>query len=152
MKIELLASKSKCKKTDDFAPNGNDTGADVLHCFKDNTSKISKSKDGGKAVLTRKWQNMWSEAIPEATDNYDDLALNDYREFVIGFAFAFLKYLARCPDWLKVEALHHIEKHQAFIKRESPNWEHLDALKHMNTLMIACLEKAANQHHSCLLF
>jgi len=128
--------------SNEFAPNGNDTGADVLDFFEEEKSSIRKSKDNGKTVFQEMWDQMWGESIPEPDGNYDDLKLNDYRKFVVGFAFAFLKHLGCCPEWLKIEALKHIRENEIFLTRESPTWEHLEELKTINKAMVSCLEKA----------
>lgn len=128
--------------TNDLAPNGNDTGADVIHFFQDKKSDIQKSKDKGKAIFTREWESMWGESVPNPNGNYDGLALNDYRKFVVGFAFSYLKHLGCCPEWLKIEALKHIAAYQAFTEREYSEWEYMEELKTLNKIMISCLEKA----------
>ena len=128
--------------SDDFAPNGNDTGADILYFFKDNISRIRKSKDQGSKIFNIQWLSMWGENPPENFDNYDDMKLNDYREFTVGFAFAFLKHLGFCPEWLAEDALKHIRGNEVFAQREHSTWAHLGELKVMNKLMISCLENA----------
>lgn len=130
--------------TNDFAPNGNDTGADVLYFFKEKKSVIQKSKTKEKAIFTEEWESLWGEPIPEPNGDfdYDDLALNDYRKFTVGFAFSFLKHLGFCPEWLKMESLKHIRDYEAFSEREYPKWEYLGELKAINKIMVSCLEKA----------
>ena len=128
--------------TNEFAPNGNDTGADVLHFFETNEEKIRKSKDEGRAIFEKEWKHMWGERTPQANGNYDDLALNDYRKFTLGFAYGFLKYLGLCPEWLKTETYKHIKEYEEFAEREYSTWEHLDELKAMNLITASCLEKA----------
>lgn len=128
--------------TNDLAPNGNDTGADVIHFFQEKKSKILKSRDKGKTIFTREWESMWGEPIPEPNGNYDDLALNDYRKFVVGFAFSFLKNLGHCPEWLKMEAVKHIRANEEFTEREYSKWEYMGEFKTINKIMVSCLEKA----------
>lgn len=128
--------------TNDLAPNGNDTGADVLHFFGDNKGKIRKSKDEGRAIFKKEWEHMWGEPLPQANGNYDDLALNDYRKFTVGFAYGSLKHLGHCPEWLTTEACKHIREYEEFIIREYSTWEHLDGLKAMTQITASCLEKA----------
>ncbi|MGB0905915.1 MAG: hypothetical protein ACPGVT_00370 [Maricaulaceae bacterium] len=126
----------------DFAPNGNDTGADVLYFFQENKSKIRKSKDNGKSTFVKEWERMWGESIPEANGNYDDLALDDYKKYAVGYAFAYLKCLGFCPEWLSTEALKHINAHEVFSEREYPEWDYLDEFKAMNVSIKTCLKNA----------
>lgn len=128
--------------TNEFAPNGNDTGADVLYSFETNKEKVRKSKDEGRAIFEKEWEHLWGKRIPQANGNYDDLALNDYRKFTIGFAYGFLKHLGFCPEWLKAETCKHIKEYEEFAEREYSEWEHLDELKAMNQITASCLEKA----------
>jgi hypothetical protein len=131
--------------TDEFAPNGNDTGADVLHFFQEKKSRILNSKDAGKTTFLQEWESMWGESISGLNGDYDNLALNDYRKFTVGFAFAFLRCLGFCPVWLKTESFKHIQEYEAFTEREYPEWGHLKELKAMNKIIVSCLEKAPAQ-------
>lgn len=88
---------------------------------------------------------MWGEEIPKADGNYKELALNDYRKFVTGFAFAFLKYLGFCPEWLKSDAIKHIREYENFAEREYPTWGHLTDMKIMNKKIVNCLENSPSQ-------
>jgi len=128
--------------TDEFAPNGNDTGADVLHDFQSNKSKILTSEDHGREIFTQEWESLWGEQIPEPTGDYEDLALNDYRKFVVGYAFSYLKCLGFCPEWLKVDALKHLREYEVFIEREYSNWPHKREFKTMNEIVKSCLERS----------
>jgi len=142
---DIVSNPILWSNTHEFAPNGNDTGADILHFFQEKKPKIQNSKDSGKTIFLQEWESMWGESTPELNGDYDNLALNDYRKFTVGFSFAFLRCLGFCPAWLKTESFKHIQEYEAFTAREYPSWEHLKELKAMNKIIVSCLENAPEQ-------
>jgi hypothetical protein len=76
----------------DFAPNGNDNGADLMSRFREDKSR--SSRNGGKAFYQR-MQRDWGFGADAAVG--DSIEYQMRREVVLGLACAFLKLYASCP-------------------------------------------------------
>lgn len=104
--------------TNEFAPNGNDTGADVLALFREwRRRNVRTSSEAFLDELLRGWK-----VNPEGSD---DFSVETYDESAIGLAFTHLKLDAACPNWLVEKALSSIQR-QRNRAREHPEWKFLD--------------------------
>ncbi len=82
----------------DYAPNGNDTGADLLWELKGSGHLILL--DEGRALLDARLAAV-SSLIESSGGRHDYLE----REYVLGLAFCFLKIHGYCPKWLRDRSL-----------------------------------------------
>lgn len=118
----------------DFAPNGNDNGADLLTRFRAQKSRSARNE--GKSFY-KKLQKEWGfdpQAKPGDSAEYDLK-----REVVVGLAFAFLKLFAYCPTWLAEEAIGEIKAYEAYLATNHLDWQHRDQCLEYQELMLSCL-------------
>lgn len=104
--------------TDEFSPNGNDTGADTLSFF----LKWNKSNSDTTALaFLKKLLSDWDVEIdaPYKSD-YSSLT---YFQTVTGLAFASAKLRGKCEQELKDRAILAIDKYLESIK-DIADWEH----------------------------
>lgn len=101
----------------DFAPNGNDSGFDLFHAFKESGSV--NSKDQGKSFY-RQIFHSWG-VDPNAKPGDGDYKYK--RLMIIGMAFSYLKLGAYCPAWLADESLHQLDEFKVYIARVDPGWD-----------------------------
>jgi uncharacterized protein YfeS len=135
---ELVPDHRLWSSTDDFSPNGNDTGADVLAIVQENASGPALRADEGRAFYRATWEE-WGFSWPPAQHPSANIEYNTHREFVVGLAFAFLKVLGKCPPWLRASALDEIAKYRAFLEASAAGWEHLQEAMTMLALMHSTL-------------
>lgn len=98
--------------TDDYAPHGNDTGADLLPDFRRWNTRNS-DVDGWKFLLQlfKSW-GMQEEILQfrakelSQYSKVDDIAMTTHDEAVIALAFAEIKIRGRCSSRIAAEALH----------------------------------------------
>ncbi len=100
--------------TDDYSPHGNDTGWDLLRSF---SQWLDDNPDISSEVyfdhLLRNWGVTPVSRIFPPIDSI-------YHEATIALAFAHIKLEARCPEWIKAEALTSIAKREARTPRQPP--------------------------------
>lgn len=91
--------------TDEFAPHGNDTGADLLEDFRSwNKRNSHKSPLIFLTRLLKEWQITpvdWFDTDPAATRHAytrDAIALNVCNQAAIAIAFAAIKFRGHCPS------------------------------------------------------
>jgi uncharacterized protein YfeS len=123
---------------DDFSPNGNDTGSDVLALLQEHASDPSLLSDDGRTFYRTTWEE-WGFSWPPVHQPSNDLEYKTHREFVVGLAFSFLKVLGKCPPWLRVSALDEIAKYRAFLEDGTARWEHFEEAMTMLALMHSTL-------------
>jgi len=100
--------------TDEFAPNGNDTGADTLRLFKEwNKENKSKSSIEFLSKLLRDWN---VDVHDPYVDEYTTLT---YFQAAVGLAFATAKIRGECDSELKALAISAIDKYLSGIANES---------------------------------
>ncbi len=104
------------ERSNDFAPNGNDTGADILSEY---MNWIKLHKDGKPLVFIEQLARQWGY-VDFVTMDED---LRD--EAAIGLAFADLKLRAICDPDVRDLALTAIEQ-QRSRAQESTGWSHRD--------------------------
>lgn len=100
----------------DFAPNGNDTGADILSGYSD---WRKRHKDGQPVRFLERLARQWGYADCASMDK----DVSD--DAVIGLAFADLKLRATCESELRDLALRAIQR-QRVQAQESTGWLHRD--------------------------
>lgn len=120
----------------EFAPNGNDNGADLLASFRSQKSRWAR--DGGQMFyrnLARDW-GFNPEATPGETIDYLIT-----RQSILGLAFAFLKLFASCPQWLAERAMQEIHSYQAYLETHHRDWEHREECLSYHASMLECLHQ-----------
>lgn len=114
---------------DDFAPNGNDTGADILALYQE---APPRERRPGKHFLQQTMREWGMSDTPEESDKVATETLEDSQ---IGLAFAQLKCEASCEEAVRDGALEAIARRRERIRRDHPNWnllaERLDTLGQM---------------------
>lgn len=119
---------------DDFAPNGNDTGADILALVRDKKKVFKNSPTSGKKLYEDTWCN-WGFSWPPERQPSDSIDYNIHRELILGLAFACLKILGNCPPWLRDEAIVEIANYKDYVERELGDWPHKKEALAMQTKM-----------------
>lgn len=135
---ELIPDHRLWSATDDFSPNGNDTGADVLALVQEESSKLTSCGDDGRGFYRTTWEQ-WGFSWPPDQEPSDEIEYNIHREFVVGLAFSFLKVLGQCPAWLRSSAMDEIERYQTFLKHRHEGWRYLQEALEMQELMHSTL-------------
>ena len=105
---EILDSPFYWNCVDDFSPNGNDTGADVLGFYEE---WRPKNKKRSAISFFNSLMSDWEVSLP--VDQNDDYARQMYEESIIGLAFAQLKIDSICEEQISgmaVDALNGMEK------------------------------------------
>lgn len=92
----------------EYAPHGNDEGADVLEHF-EHWRKRNKTGDSKKFFerLMREWG---------ASNHPEDKLHDTYELSLIGLAFAHLKVDAACPSWVRDEAVKVLREQRNSVK------------------------------------
>ena len=127
---------------DDFAPHGNDSGADLLHAYEE-WRKTNKSISS-KTFFRELWQSWWGSEVSledVTTQHPDDYAISDYDKLTVALAFAHLKHEARCPKWIGQKAIESINRRCHFVTKEHPDWEYLEEYITKANKMEKILEK-----------
>lgn len=107
----------------DFAPNGNDCGADILSMVEDIKNNRAFLKDGGKNFYETTWRDWGFD--PLTSDKPDDsIEYNEHREMIIGLAFSFIKVKGMCPGWLRDAAISETENYLTYLETNDLKWEH----------------------------
>ncbi|MGJ8682951.1 hypothetical protein [Paraglaciecola sp.] len=123
--------------TDEFAPNGNDTGADTLELFKEwNNKNKSKSAMEFLSKLMRDWdidiENPYSSEYSSYT----------YFQAIVGLAFASAKIRGECEDKLKKLADSTIDYRIRTISGDV-GWEFKDECENKLAMCKSTIEKMA---------
>lgn len=124
----------------DFAPNGNDSGADLLDIFRKQKSRIKKNE--GRSFLKRMGRD-W-EFDPQKEPD-DSIEYETKREVVVALAFSFLKVLAFCPDWLVEEAVATITSYSNYLETNHRDWEHRDLCLDYQRRMLRVLDNCPRE-------
>lgn len=115
---EIVPAPFQWSVTDEFAPNGNDTGADTLELFKDwNRKNKSKSPTEFLSKLLRDWE------VDINNPHVNEYSSQTYFQATVGLAFASAKIRGECEAELKSIAISAIEKYLSEIANESA-WEY----------------------------
>jgi len=105
----------------DFAPNGNDTGADLLSFFQDWRKKHRKASS--RIFFTDLMIGWGVNQNPGPDDNF---SIETYDESTVALAFAHLKIEAACPVWIRDEAIRSIERQESIIRENHASWDHFN--------------------------
>ena len=104
--------------TDDFSPNGNDTGADVL-AFYQEWRKQNKKRPA--ATFFDRLMRDWDVVIPPPPG--DEFSVMTFHESIVGLAFSQLKVDGFCETQIRDQALTSISRHRERIKKFHNDWE-----------------------------
>lgn len=124
---------------DEFAPNGNDTGADTLDLF---TDWNKKNKGKSALVFLSKLLTDWEIDINNPYES--EFSSYTYFQSVVGLAFASAKLNGECESALKEKAILAIERYLDSIVNET-SWEHKNECEQTLKLSRAVLEKMASK-------
>jgi len=122
----------------DFSPNGNDTGADVLETVREHKTSLENTEKSNRDFCKSMLHNMEALSIQETDDSVESTI---HRQVVIGLAFGYLKVLGFCPDFLLGFAQNEIVNHQKFLENNHLDWEYRAECLEYLTLMQLCLER-----------
>ena len=118
---EILDSPFFWSSIDDFSPNGNDTGADVLAFY-----QKWRKKNPKKAGITffNELMRDWGVNLPITIE--DDFSRQTYDESIIGLAFSQLKVDSACESEIRDLALKAIGKARKTVMEKHSDWELYD--------------------------
>jgi uncharacterized protein YfeS len=97
----------------EFSPNGNDTGADVLELYKEWKSNNKKSTG---IMFFENLMKEWEVIIPPSPN--DDFSFPTFTEAAIGLAFAQIKIEGKVEEKIKEQALSAIEMQKSIPKEK----------------------------------
>lgn len=106
---------------DDFSPNGNDTGADVLELYRDWKKQNPRGK-GFKFLdnLIEDWGIEW----PLNKD--DAYSKETYEEMMLGLSFAQIKLEGECEEPIIRQSLEVVKGIRKRIEEKHRDWEHFE--------------------------
>jgi uncharacterized protein YfeS len=90
---------------DEWAPNGNDTGADVLELYRDWRKRNRNTKAEKYFQLL---MHDWEVTVPP--DPSDEYSTQTYHQAIVGLAFAQLKLHAKCDPPIALLALKSLQE------------------------------------------
>lgn len=140
---KLVPDHRLWSSVNDLAPNGNDTGADILALVQDQKKALMKSIAHGKNLYKDTWSN-WGFAWPPERQPSDSSDYHAHRELILGLAFAYLKILGNCPAWLRDEAIVEITSYKDYVERQLQDWPHAKEALTIQTEMDRVLRSAAS--------
>lgn len=100
----------------EYAPHGNDEGADVLEHFQ---SWRKRNKAGDSKKFFKRLMQEWG-----VLNHPEDKLQDTYEPSLIGLAFAHLKIDAACPSWVRDEALKILRQQRKNVKASESADEH----------------------------
>lgn len=106
---------------EDFSPNGNDTGADVLSLYQD-WRKRNRRKPG--MVFFDSLMTDWDVNLPPAEN--DEFSRDTYEQSIVGLAFAQLKVDGACDLDINRLALDAIESYRKRLATSHRDWDLYD--------------------------
>lgn len=120
---EVVPVPNQWSGTDEFSPNGNDTGADTLEIFR----KWDK-RNGSQSTLI-----FLAKLLKDWDININDPYQSEYTSYtyfqaVTGLAFASAKIRGKCEQELKEKAMAAINEYLRSIENEA-DWEYKDECK-----------------------
>jgi uncharacterized protein YfeS len=102
----------------DFSPNGNDTGADVLSFY-----QVWRKNNRKKSVATFFNKVMKDWGVDISSVEKDDFSRETYEQSIIGLAFAQLKVDGACDSGICLLALEAIEESRNRYTKHHRDWE-----------------------------
>jgi len=118
---KLLDSPFFWSCIDDFSPNGNDTGADVLELYRD--WKHQNPKGNGANFLGNLLDD-WGVEWPSNKD--DEYSRTTYEEMILGLSFAQIKLEGECETAITKESLKVVRQVRQRITDKHRDWEHFE--------------------------
>lgn len=85
---------------DEWAPNGNDTGADILELYR---GWWKRNGSTSAEIFFKQLMDEWEVAVPP--DPHDEYSTHTYHQAIVGLAFAQLKLHAKCEPRIASIAL-----------------------------------------------
>jgi uncharacterized protein YfeS len=125
---EILDSPFFWSSIDDFSPNGNDTGADVLGIYQE-WRKKNRIKSG--ILFFEQLMSNWRVQLP-LSDN-DEFSRETYEKSIVGLVFAQIKVDGKCESKIRELALDTIQKIKKRISTFHRDWDLYD--ERMRTLL-----------------
>jgi len=124
--------------SDEFSPNGNDTGADTLEIFRtwNNRNKSKPTKEFLKKLLSD-WEIDIDNPYVSEYSSYT------YFQTVVGLAFSSAKLRGLCEQDLKQRALSEIDEYLKSITSKT-DWEYLGECKEKLAQSKSVIEKMPN--------
>lgn len=113
----ILNSTFFWKCADDFSPNGNDTGADVLSFYQD-----WRKKNRAKPAIAFFNKLMKDWGVDMSSTEKDDFSREAYEQSIVGLAFAQLKIDGACDSEISLLALKAIEKSRNWFTDHHRDW------------------------------
>ena len=106
---------------DDFSPNGNDTGADVLELYRDWKKQNPKGK-GPKFLdnLIEDWGIEWP------SNKEDEYSRSTYEEIILGLSFAQIKLEGECEETIMRLSLEVVKNIRKRVEEKHRDWEHFE--------------------------
>lgn len=132
---ETLDTPFFWSNVDDFSPNGNDTGADVLAFYQ--TWK-KRNKNGVGLSFLQKLMRDWGIETPVTTDEPSDIEI--YEEAVIGLAFAQIKVDGTCSSDVGDTALEAIRNTIKRVTDQHQGWDLFEERIRTLNEMAECLK------------
>jgi uncharacterized protein YfeS len=124
---------------DEFAPNGNDTGADTLELFRTwNKGNSNKSATAFLSKLLKDWEIDINDPYRNEYSSYT------YFQSVTGLAFASAKIRGKCEQDLKDKAVNAIDEYLSSIKDEN-GWEYKSECEEKIKLSKQIIEEMPNK-------
>jgi uncharacterized protein YfeS len=130
--------------TDDFSPNGNDTGADVLGLFSDWRKSARRSP---VAPFLDQLMRDWGIVVPPQAD--DESMRTVWEEARIGLAFAQLKIDGFCDEGVRAHALEGIAECRGRVVEKLRNWALYDERLRTLEVMEAKLKERLKEVRVC---
>lgn len=103
--------------TDDFAPNGNDTGADVLELYQE--WRTENQQRPAMAFLDQ-LMSEWDVSVPA---NGDEFSVTTFEESIVGLAFAQLKVDGACEAEIRAQALDTLAQQRQRTQELHRDWD-----------------------------
>ncbi|QDT79703.1 hypothetical protein Mal35_31700 [Gimesia maris] len=104
----ILDSPELWNVSDEFSPNGNDTGADVLELYR---SWRKQNRNALPALFFNQLMDQWEVTVPPTAD--DEYSKHTYSQSIIGLAFAQLKLESACHPDIAALALQSLQSESA---------------------------------------
>ena len=102
---------------DDFAPNGNDTGADVLEMYRE--WRAGNKKRSAMVFFAELLQG-WEVAVPPQGDEF---STTTFAESAVGLAFAQLKLDGGCEEQVRSQALDSLAQQRQRVNALHRDWD-----------------------------
>lgn len=129
---EIISNPKLWNQSNDFSPNGNDAGADILADVIEQRKELTKSD--GKSFYQAIWREWGFDITPPRPPN-NTIESEEHRKLILGCTFAFLKVYGECPDWMISSSIMEIDSYRQFVTGHHKDWPHLtECLEHLDAM------------------